>query len=298
MAVCLAGCARPESPEQRKERLRDEAEQRRVALVNGETITEADLEASLAAQPRFIQESIVGKTGYLRYFGDLVTFTLLAQQARGEGLADDPDVANATRIALVQALWRQTADDVDLTTITEAQIDAHIEAMGPEHFVHPRRIELVVLPHRERQRLERIRLAYDISRGALWPPDLDREAWAERIQRLWAQWRVPDVGLVSIDDADTLLDREILEAALKTEELWELQGPIDYGSSFALFMITDEEPTHPMSRQEMRSRARLELIEIEQGAARLALRRNLVKAADIVIEDPALAGALDKLPRE
>lgn len=268
-----------------------------MARVNGEPITEEDFRASLEAQPSFVRQSIRGKTAYLRYFGDMITTELLAQEARKRGMQTDPEVATATRIALVEALWKDVHNQLDLTTVTNEEIRVWIEQQPADRWHKEPKVTFEALFTRDPQRAERLWLALSMVHGSPWPSDLARGVWYDKIFRSWSEKEWPELGPIGLSEAGKLAPEPLIRAALDAE-LFRVTRPVETEAGYYLVVSTSRVPSEPMTEQEKRAVARASLIEEQQKQARLEIRQQVLENASVEILDPAIEGALDKLPRK
>lgn len=286
-ALTAASCVKPTRPEDKDAERQAAAEAKVIARINGEPITLAKFEASLADLPVFLRRSIKGETATRRYFGDLVIFTLLTQEARRQGYDDDPDVLFATR----QALAKQLRLNFETKTSIELAPQDIERAAGNLHLTEPR-VTLDLIRCLSKERASRLRVAYRMLLAI--PSELSPAEIFNRLARFNTDEHVAGTVLGPLErkDAGVTLPVEILEAALDwTGPSVPLPPMVSTAEGTFLYYIVERFEPVAMSPEEARGAARLELIEAERDRLWTQERQRLLKAAQIEIVDESLAGA-------
>ena len=289
--LALFSCAKPTRPEDEEAVRQAAAEAKVIARVNGEPITLAKFQASIAELPVFLRLSVKGETAMRRYFGDMVTFTLLAQEAQTQGYGDDPDVLFATR----QSLERQLRQDFETTMSVDLE-PAQVErlAEGP-HLTEPR-VTLDLIRCLSAQRAQRLRIAYRVLLAA-GPPKSPAEVFNLLARRTTEEYVASTIiGPLERRDAELTLPAEVLEAALQwTADPVPLPPAVTTDEGSFLYFIVEREAAQPMPKEEARAFVRQDLIQKERDQRWESERQRLLEAAQVEVVDESLRGATELL---
>jgi peptidyl-prolyl cis-trans isomerase C len=103
-----------------------------VARFGTQTITEAELAARFAEMNPYARARFQTVEQRREYLDGLVRFELFAQEAVQRGLANDPEVVEAARRVMVQALLKREVDG-SVDAITDAQVKTYYEAHAQDY---------------------------------------------------------------------------------------------------------------------------------------------------------------------
>ena len=106
LVVLANGCHSKSQSEAETEAEREQ-NQKLLAEVNGEGITLGRFQAAVDGQPAFLSEENQGQASAMSSFRSMLSFVLLVDEAKRQGLDKDPGVLIETRRALGQALLEE-----------------------------------------------------------------------------------------------------------------------------------------------------------------------------------------------
>ena len=287
--LCCGEGVAPEAP----------GDERVVARVNGEAVTVQAFQESLEILPGFVRREMEGEVAYLRHFGQLLNFVLLAQEAERLGLDHGAAVTLSMREAEVEALWQSLATGLDLGPVDDAALMARYEA-APERYRVPERYVILRLLVRDPARLEALVRSYWLSCGARAGAGLGCDAdFFQSFAAMHSEARGESVRVGPFDrrDAGVVLPEALVHAVESLGAVGRLAPALRERGWSTLFMIVEREAGEAMVGDERLNAVRQTLLDEALAEVQAELTRSVLSQAAIEVLRPDLAGALDLLRR-
>ncbi len=132
-----------------------------LATVGESTITVADVERFIAAQPRHQRARYTNPEQRRALLERMIDMEVLALEARKRGLDADPTVQHVLKDALARQLLETAVDTtVSLSEISDAQIKAFYDA-NPDRYVRPEARRAAIIAQPTRVELDTLRATID-----------------------------------------------------------------------------------------------------------------------------------------
>jgi peptidyl-prolyl cis-trans isomerase C len=228
--------------------------QKIVAVVNGETITRAKLDAlyeRLGAQMRAQYENTGGKAAFLDNY---VRKRLVLQEAIKSGFDKRPDVLLEVEAAKESALFdRYVRDVVAAEHVTESAIKKFYEENGAQ-FMRPERMRVrhivmrVPAPDRKGEVLTRITNVFAELRGHAIKPgataneiQLFSNRFSEAARKYSEDAAAPEGGDLGWVTAETGLDAKFFEAMSHIQR-GMMSGVVETQFGYHLIFVEDKQP--------------------------------------------------------
>ncbi|MBU8896457.1 peptidyl-prolyl cis-trans isomerase [Corallococcus sp. M34] len=113
-----------------------------VARVGEGTITAQQIEAKLESQPPLIRSRFATLEAKKEFLDNMVRFELLLQEARRQGLEQDPEVKGTLEKLLVQRLIQRQAEQAEARPLTEEELNKYYQDHLSE-FVQPAKVRVL-----------------------------------------------------------------------------------------------------------------------------------------------------------
>lgn len=300
--VCLAligvlatACA-PERPSDRSESLAEEAdreteaEQRAVAVVDGEKITLAEFERRIQGMAPFARARYSTIENRKEYLDGLVAFELLVDEAERRGLGDDPAVLHAMKDTMVRRLL---ADEirarVDIDSFTEEELKKVYKEQR-DRFSRPeqRRAAIITLETEARAR-ELFAQLDAVERGDLQNRiNTFRRAAASDSSSPESAKKGGDVGFLAAPEAG-MNHIEVARRAFELVNVGDIAEPYKHQNKWYLVMMFDKRSAQVKSFDSVSSQLRKELYEKRRQEAKAALIAELRAKSKVEIFEDKLA---------
>ena len=283
------------------------AEQRAtvVAKIGDHTITLGEIEARLAREPAVVRSQFASVQKRKEYLTSLVQFELLAAEAARRGLANDPEVLEAAKQAMIRKFLADAAvDAVKADSFTDADLKAYYDA-NPGLFHKPEQVDVSHILVKDAADAERI--AKELRSASEGASAKLVVAWNDYVGRLSQdQATVPylgSLGLVSKTPPQGAtpaeLERlarvpaEVVEAALG-REIFTVGSPVKSPQGWHVLMVTSHIPAVDKAFDDVKDSVRTRLVKRERDLKRQKVIDDLRAAAKIELNEDALL----KLPVE
>ena len=198
-----------------------------LAVVNGENITEADLEAELAGKPESYRRRAESENGRKQILERLIGQRLLMQAAKKEGITDSPEINARVRVYREHLVMNALKDKVfsEQTELSEQEIKDYYEKHKFQ-FHHPERIWARQIVLSDKSKAEEIHSELQSE------PHRFREMAMRYSEDEASQKIGGDLGYVAKGDLPTELEDKIFSLEEK-----ELSGVIEYQGRCYIFQV-------------------------------------------------------------
>ncbi|GAB4201231.1 MAG: hypothetical protein OHK0013_12990 [Sandaracinaceae bacterium] len=213
-----------------------------VARVGAVTISVGQIEDEIARQTPFMRARYRDRSELHELVSTLVRFELLAREAERRGVADDPEVREATAQAAVQQMIRRDFDErITVESIPQADVQAYYDA-HPEEFSRPevRRVSHIVLES-EAQARELLAQARAADARGFRQLAQERSIDPDTRQR-GGDLRYFDERGVSPNSADPAVAEPIVRAAFALENVGDVADPVEVDGRWSIVKLTGLRP--------------------------------------------------------
>ncbi|QSQ15326.1 peptidylprolyl isomerase [Myxococcus landrumensis] len=112
-----------------------------VAVINDRSLSAQEVKAKLDEQPLFVRSRYATTEKKKEFLDNLIRFELLVQEARRQGLENDPDVKSTLEKVMVQKLLRKQQEAAATAPLDEAELRKYYDEHRSE-FTKPERIRV------------------------------------------------------------------------------------------------------------------------------------------------------------
>ncbi|WP_342374120.1 peptidyl-prolyl cis-trans isomerase [Myxococcus stipitatus] len=112
-----------------------------VAVINDRSLSAQEVKAKLDEQPLFVRNRYTTAEKKKEFLDNLIRFELLVQEARRQGLENDPDVRATLEKVMVQKLLRKQQEAAASAPLDEAELRKYYDEHRSE-FSKPERIRV------------------------------------------------------------------------------------------------------------------------------------------------------------
>ncbi|AGC45770.1 PpiC-type peptidyl-prolyl cis-trans isomerase [Myxococcus stipitatus DSM 14675] len=112
-----------------------------VAVINDRSLSAQEVKAKLDEQPLFVRSRYATTEKKKEFLDNLIRFELLVQEARRQGLENDPDVKATLEKVMVQKLLRKQQEAAAAAPLDEAELRKYYDEHRSE-FTKPERIRV------------------------------------------------------------------------------------------------------------------------------------------------------------
>jgi len=287
-ALLFAGCHSPAHP------AGGATDSPVLAHVGAQTITVAELQARIDEQPAFLRARFQKLEARKQLLDEMVRFQVLAQEARAEGLDQDPRLKETYEKLLVQRLIEKKS--ADHPQVTDAELHAYYDAHQSE-FVRPEKLRVSQIylasagnsPTRSKIEAEATKLLAEIRSKEAGPVKTEFAAMAQkRSDDPRSRAMAGDLGLLTQQELSGVWGKEVASAAFGLKavgETTEAKSP----RGIHLLKLTARIPSMNRSFDSVKSLLQSR-VALEQRAKSVdAFVTSSREKAHVQIDDKALA---------
>ncbi len=277
------------------------AEQRAtvVASIGEHTITLGEIEARLAREPAVVRSQFASPQKRKEYLTSLVQFELLAAEAARRGLANDPEVLEAAKQAMIRKFLADAAvDAVKPESFADADLQTYYDA-NPGLFHKPEQVDVSHILVKDSATADRLaKELRSASEGAsaklvvAWNDYVGRysqdQATVPYLGALGLVSKVPPPGATPADlERLARVPAEVVEAAMG-RETFTVGSPVQSPQGWHVLMVTSRVPAVDKAFADVKESVRTRLVKRERDLRRQKLVDDLRAAAKIELNEDAL----------
>ena len=270
-----------------------------VARIGDHTITLGEIEARLAREPAVVRSQFGSVQKRKEYLTSLVQFELLAAEAARRGLANDPEVLEAAKQAMIRKFLADTAvDAVKPDAFTDADLKTYYDA-NPGLYHKPEQVEVSHILVKDAATAERI--AKELRAASEGAPAKLVLAWNDYVGRLSLDpSTVPYLGSLGVvsktppqgatpEELERLarVPAEVIAAAMG-RETFTIGTPVQSPAGWHVLMVTSKSPAVDKAFDDVKDSLRARLVKRERDLRRQKLIDALRAAAKIELNEDAL----------
>lgn len=270
-----------------------------VAKIGDHEITLGEIETRLAREPAVVRSQFASVQKRKEYLTSLVQFELLAAEAARRGLANDPEVLEAAKQAMIRKFMADAAvDSVKPEAFSDTDLKTYYDA-NPGLYHKPEQVEVSHILVKDAATAERIaKELRSASEGAAAKLVV---AWNDYVGRLSLDpSTVPylgSLGLVSTTpppgatpaDLERMarVPAEVTKAAMG-REIFTIGTPVQSPQGWHVLMVTSKIPAVDKAFEDVKDSVRTRLVKRERDLKRQKLVDDLRAAAKIELNEDAL----------
>jgi peptidyl-prolyl cis-trans isomerase C len=288
VVVALWGCEKPGTATVDFKRVKPAAGGTWVAKFGGDEITDAELKVRFAEMNPYARARFQTVENRREYLDGLARFEMLAQEATRRGLAQDPQVVELTKRAMVDALLRKELEE-KVEAISDAAVAAYYEAHKTD-YVKPMmtRLAHVFFTADHKAKAEEA-----LKRAAALPP-MDIAAFGKLARELSEDPRSKelegDLRYLSDEELGKAYGPEVVAAAAELKNVGDItKALVQTEKGFHILLLQARQPALNLSVEQAKpSIQSLLLAESRQERTR-ALFEKMRKQSGYEVNDAALA---------
>jgi parvulin-like peptidyl-prolyl isomerase len=270
-----------------------------VAKIGDHTITLGEIEARLAREPAVIRSQFGSVQKRKEYLTSLVQFELLSAEAARRGLANDPEVLEAAKQAMIRKFLADAAvEAVKPEQFTDADLQTYYDAnLGLFH--KPAQVDLSHILLKDQATAERIakelRAASEGASAKLvvaWNDYVGRysqdEATVPYLGSLGLVSKTPPQGATPQElERLARVPAELIDAAMP-RELFTIGSPVQSPQGWHVLMVTSRVPAVDKPFDEVKESIRTRLVKRERDLRRQKLVDELRAGTKVELNEDAL----------
>ena len=230
-----------------------------LATIDGQPITNADLEAALAeyAHDPYIQARYTSPEKRKQLLDDLIIFKVMVLEAKKMGLENDPEVRRVRNELLAKAfIEKEINGRIKASDIREEDIATYYQSHRPE-FTRPEEIRISQLMIADESK------ALKLARQARALPPADRTGFSALVAAHSEDEDSKDRGGDSLffNRLAKQIPPTVLEAAFALKTVGDVAGPIATPKGFFLIQLSDRRISQVRSLPDCANEIRARLLE-------------------------------------
>lgn len=273
-------------------RLPEEVQAIVVAEMSGFTMTLADLERRYNELPRHIRYAYGTPARLLDLLDHLLSFEVIAADARGRGLDRRHRVLTATKRAMASALLTNLLQtELKVAPVTTEEVRAEYDA-NPDRYYSPDTVKTLALAMATRTGAEKIRTKLTADEGATVEERRQRfeEAVAKHSVDARSRAQSGYLGAITSDGRGPYDVPPVLrEAALELEVAGAISKVVSVGERHFILFLKERRPGQPLTLAEAEGTIRSRQYQARRAAAIERFVADLKSEADIQIDTEVLA---------
>lgn len=259
-----------------------------VARFDGQSIEDGELKARFAEMNPYARTRFQTVEQRREYLDGLVRFELLAQEAVKQGYANDPEVVEAARRVMVQALLKKEIEGAT-SSITDAQVKAYYDA-HVQDYVKP---AMTRLAHVEFKKEDRAK-AETILAKARALPALDFVAFGQLAREASANERTRaidgDLRFLTDDELAKQYGAELVKAASELQKVGDLApGLVETATALHIVKLQGRQLALNLTVEQAKPTIQQVLLNDSRHDRFNALLDRLKKQANLEVNESALA---------
>ncbi|WNG16930.1 peptidyl-prolyl cis-trans isomerase [Cystobacter fuscus] len=266
-----------------------------VARVGDGTITASEFKAKLEEQPAFIRSRYTSLESKKEFLDNLIRFELLAQEARNQGLDQDPEVKATLEKLMVQKLIQKQAAAAANQKVTEEELKKYYQDHLSE-FVRPERVRVSQVflasasedPKRGQVKAEADKLLADVRRREVGPDKTAFGALARsRSDDATTREADGDLGFKTREELSAQWGPQVAEAAFGLKAVGEL-SEVASARGLHLLKLVARQPGLEQTLDMVRARIESRLLMEKRAHAVDDFTASIKSKTQIQIDDQAL----------
>ncbi|MFP2926554.1 peptidyl-prolyl cis-trans isomerase [Pyxidicoccus sp. 3LG] len=268
-----------------------------VAKVGDGAITVAELQARLEEQPPVLRSRYASLESKKEFLDNLVRFELLAQEARRQGLEQDPEVRDTLEKLIVQRLMKKHAATMAATPLPEEELRRYYQEHLAE-YVRPEKVRVSQVflasasndSKRAAVKAEADKLLADVKRQEAGPVKLAfTELVRTRSDDAATKESAGDLGYLTREELAAKWGQAVADAAFGLQSLGDL-GQVASERGLHLLKLTGRQPGMEQTFESVRPRIESRL-QMERRARHMdELVSSLRSKTKVEVDEKALEG--------
>ncbi|MBZ4409238.1 peptidyl-prolyl cis-trans isomerase [Myxococcus faecalis] len=267
-----------------------------VAVINDRNLTANEVKAKLDEQPLFVRNRYATLEKKKEFVDNLVRFELLVQEARRQGLEDDPEIKATVEKVMVQKLLRKQ-QEAAAGKLDEPELRKYFEEHQSE-FVRPERVRVSHIfleapqadaARRAQARTAATKLLADLKGKEAGPTKSAFElAASEQSQDPVSKSSGGDLGFRSREELTQSWGATLAEAAFGLKTPADIGQVVETEKGFHLVKLQSRQVGMDLSFEQARPRIEARLLGERRSKAMEGFIDGLKSKAKIEVKDAAL----------
>lgn len=268
-----------------------------VAVINDRSLSAQEVKSKLDEQPLFVRSRYATMEKKKEFVDNLIRFELLVQEARRQGLENDPDIKATLEKAMVQKLLRKQQEAAAAATLDEAELRKYYDEHRSE-FVKPERVRVshifLAAPTadaalRTKARAEAVKLLADIKSKESDPLKTAFEVAAtQKSQDSDSKSSGGDLGYRSREELTQAWGSTFTDAAFALQSPSELSQLVETDKGIHLLKFQSRQAGMDQSLEQAKPRIEARLQGERRSKSMESLLERLKSQAKIEVKDSAL----------